>query len=160
MTMGWELKHSVVAQADRQTVWQFYSNLDNMARLEGDAVESISLDGPFRTGARGTTRMKGQPPTYWRLAEVRPPERSVTEIELNEAVLRFTWTFDELPDGRTRLSQHLVLEGPGAAAYAPVMEEHFTGNVAKGMERLVQEIEKAAATGTSGQPARNRGSTA
>jgi hypothetical protein len=146
--MCWELRHSIVAQADRQTVWAFHSNIDNMARLEGDAVESITLDGPFQAGAKGTTRMKGQPPTHWRLAEVSPPGRSVTEIELNEAVLRITWTFDELPDGRTRLSQHMVLDGPGAAAYVPLVQEHLAGNVAKGMERLAREIGKSAAGDT------------
>jgi hypothetical protein len=38
-------------------------------------------------------------------------------MELTEAVLRFTWTYEDLPDGRTRLNQHIALEGPGAEAY-------------------------------------------
>src|SRR4051812_22054395 len=115
--MTWELKQSVVANANLQTAWKFHSNIDNMARIEGGSVESITLDGPFRAGSRGTTKRAGQEPLHWRLAEVEPPVRSVTELELTGAVLRFTWTFDELPDGRTRLSQHIALDGPGAGAY-------------------------------------------
>jgi uncharacterized protein YndB with AHSA1/START domain len=145
MTMSWELKHSVIANANRQTVWEFISNVENLARIEGDAVESITLDGPFQTGTRGTTRMPGQEPTHWRLVEVEPPERTVTEIELNDAVVRVTWTYEEVPDGRTRLSQHMVLEGPGAQAYVPVMEQHFAPNLGKGMERLAEEIARSAA---------------
>jgi uncharacterized protein YndB with AHSA1/START domain len=145
MTMSWELKHSVIANANRQTVWEFISNVENLARIEGDAVESITLDGPFQTGTRGTTRMPGQEPTHWRLVEVEPPERTVTEIELNDAVVRITWTYEEVPDGRTRLSQHMVLEGPGAQAYVPVMEQHFAPNLGKGMERLAEEIARSAA---------------
>ncbi len=58
--------------------------------------------------------MRDQDPTHWRLVEVKPPEGTVTEVELTEAVVRITWTFEELSDDRTRLSQHMVLEGPGA----------------------------------------------
>ncbi len=63
--MSWELKHSVIANANRQTVWEFVSNIDNLARVEGDAVESMTLDGPFQAGTRGTTKMRGQEPTHW-----------------------------------------------------------------------------------------------
>jgi hypothetical protein len=144
--MFWELKHSVITNANRQKVWEFVSNIDNLARIEGDAVESMTLDGPYEAGSQGTTKMRGQEPIHWRLAEVERPRRSVTEMELIEAVVRFTWTYEELPDGRTHLSQHIELEGPGAEAYVPFMEEHFVGNLPKGMERLAEEIAKYAAS--------------
>jgi uncharacterized protein YndB with AHSA1/START domain len=145
MTMSWELKHSVIANANRETVWEFISNIENLARLEGDAVESITLDGPFQAGTKGTTKMPGQAPTHWRLVEVEPPERTVTEIDLNDAVVRFTWTYEEMPGSRTRMSQHMELEGPGAQAYVPVMDQHFAPNLGKGMERLAAEIAGSAA---------------
>jgi uncharacterized protein YndB with AHSA1/START domain len=144
MSMSWEWKHSIIANTNRETVWEFVSNIDNLARVEGDAVESMTLDGPFQAGTRGTTKMRGQEPTHWRLVEVKPPERVVTEVALTEAVVRFTWTYEELTDGRTRLSQHIVLEGPGAEAYIPVMEEYFAPNVGKGMEKLAEEIARYA----------------
>ena len=143
--MSWELKHSVIANANRQTVWEFVSNIDNLARIEGDAVESITLDGPYQAGSKGTTKMQGQEPIHWRLADVEPPRRSVTEMELTGAVVRFNWTYEELPDGRTRLSQHIVLEGPGAEAYVPFMEEHIAGNLPQGMQRLAEEVARYAA---------------
>jgi uncharacterized protein YndB with AHSA1/START domain len=145
MTMSWELKHSVIANACRQTVWEFVSNIDNLALVEGDAVESMTLDGPFKAGARGMTKMRGQEPTHWRLAEVEPPERAVYEMELPGAVVHFTWTYEELTDDRTSLSQRIVLGGPGAEAYVSVMEEHFAPNVGKGMERIAEEIARYAA---------------
>jgi hypothetical protein len=145
MTMSWELKDSVIANANRQTVWEFVSNIDNLARIEGDAVESMTLDGPYQAGTKGATKMRGQEPTYWRLVEVEPPGRTVTELELTDAVVRFTWTYEELPDNRTRLSQHMVLKGPGAEAYVPFMEEHFAGNIPKGMEKLAEEDARYAA---------------
>jgi hypothetical protein len=143
--MPWELKHSVIADARRQTVWEFVSDIGNLVRVEGDAVESMTLDGPFQAGTKGATKMRGQEPTHWRLAEVKPPERAVYEMELAGAVVHFTWTYEELPDGRTRLSQHITLGGPGAESYVPIMEQHFAPNVGKGMEKLAEEIAKYAA---------------
>jgi hypothetical protein len=145
MIMKWELKHSVIANADRQTVWEFVSNIDNLARFEGDAVESMTLDGPFQAGTKGTTKMRGQLPTKWELVVVKPPERTLTKLELPDAVVCFAWTYEELPDGRTRLSQHILLEGPKAEAYVPVMEEHFAPNLRPGMSKLAEEIERYAA---------------
>jgi hypothetical protein len=145
MSMSWELEHSVIADADRRTVWEFISDVDNLARVEGDAVVSMTRDGPFQTGTTGATKMRGQEPTHWRLVEVKPLERAVTEVELTEAVVRFAWTYEEMTDGRTRLSQHIVLEGPCAESYVPVMEQHFAPNVGKGMEKLAEEIARYAA---------------
>ena len=109
--MPWELKHSVIADAPRQTVWEFVSQIDNLARVKGDAVESMTLDGPFQAGTKGTTKMRGQEPTHWRLAEVKPPERAIYEMELTEAVVHFTWTYEEWSDGRTRLSASVHASG-------------------------------------------------
>ena len=143
--MPWELKHAVIADAPRQKVWEFVSNIDKLAGVEGDAVESMTLDGPFQAGTKGTTKMRGQEPTRWRLVEVKPPERVIYEMELTEAVLHFTWTYEELADGRTRLSQHITLGGPGAESYVPIMEQSLAPNVGKGMEKLAAEIAKYAA---------------
>lgn len=142
--MTWELKHSVIANANRQAVWAWHSNVDNWARFEGDAVESITLDGPFQAGTRITTKMPGQEPRYSTLTEVEPPDHSVIQMELPDAVLRFAWTFEKLSDRQTRLTQHITLEGRSAEAYVPMMEEFFAPNIEKGMERIAEEIARQA----------------
>jgi uncharacterized protein YndB with AHSA1/START domain len=138
--MPWELKHSVIADAPRETVWEFVSDIDNLARVEGDAVESMTLDGPFQAGTRGATKVRGQEPTHWRLTVVEPPERATYEMELSGAVLRFAWTYEDLTGGRTRMSQHIMLEGPGAGAYVPLVEQYLAPNAVQGMERLAEEV--------------------
>ncbi|HKA21591.1 MAG TPA: SRPBCC family protein [Blastocatellia bacterium] len=142
--MTWELKHSVIANASLQMVWAWHSNVDNWARFEGDAVESITLDGPFQAGTRITTKMPGQEPRISTLTEVEPPGRSVIQMELPEAVLRFAWTFEELSDSQTRMTQHITLEGPNAEAYVATMEEFFAPNIGKGMARIAEEIARQA----------------
>jgi hypothetical protein len=56
----------------------------------------MTIGGPFQTGTRGTTEMRGQEPTDWRLVEVKPPERSVTEVGLAGAEVRFILTYEEV----------------------------------------------------------------
>ena len=137
--MTWELKHSVIAEVNRQTAWAFYSNIDNWRRIEGDSTQ-FEVDGPFQTGTHITAKAHGQDPRHSTLTEVEPPARVVVQMDLNEAVLRFTWTFEELPDNRTRLTQHVLLEGPGAQGYVPIMEEYLSRNIGKGMEKLAEEM--------------------
>ena len=140
--MDWELKHSVIADVGCQAAWAWYSNVDNWIRLEGAGVESITLDGPFQAGTHITTKMPGQEPTCSTLIEVEPPKRVVTEIILNDAVLHFTWTFDALSDKQTRLTQCMVLDGPNSHTYVPIMEQYFAPNIAKGMQRMAEEMAK------------------
>jgi len=79
------------------------------------------------------------------LAEVEPPERVVYEMGLTGAVVHFTWTSEDLADGRTRLSQQITLDGPGAEAYAPAMEANLAPNFGQGMEKLAEEVARYAA---------------
>jgi len=137
--MNWELKHSVIAGVNRQTAWAFYSNIDNWRRLEGESTQ-FEVDGPFQTGTHITAKAHGQDPRYSTLIDVEAPRRVVIQMDLNEAVLRFTWTFEELPDDRTRLTQHVLLEGPATEGYIPLMEEYLSANIGKGMERLAEEM--------------------
>ena len=142
--MIWEAKHSVIADVDRTTVWAWHSNVDNWVRLEGNAVESITVDGPFQAGTHITTKMPGQEPYSSTLIVVEPPRHTVIEMKLSEAVLRFEWTFEELAEKQTRLTQHVMLEGPNAEVYVPLMEQHIAPNMGKGMERIAGEMVKLA----------------
>jgi len=142
--MIWETKHSVIADVDRSTAWAWHSNVDNWVRFEGNAVESITLDGPFEAGTHITTKMPGQEPHSATLIVVEPPFHTLIEMQLVDALLHFDWTFEELADNRTGLTQHVVLDGPNGAAYLPLMEQHFAPNMAKGMERIAAEMVKHA----------------
>ena len=146
--MIWEAKHSVIADVDRTTVWAWHSNVDNWVRLEGNAVESITVDGPFQAGTHITTKMPGREPYSSTLIVVEPPRHTVIEMKLSEAVLRFEWTFEELAEKQTRLTQHVMLEGPNAEAYVPLMEQHIAPNMGKGMERIAGEMVKLASRDT------------
>jgi hypothetical protein len=133
--------HSLIANVPRQFAWQYYANVDNWARHEGESVEFITLDGPFQTGARGVTKMKGQEPRHWILKEVIPPEKSVTEVGLPDAVMLFTWTFKEKNEEQTIITQEIELKGPGADQYSAMLEI-FAANLEEGMSKFVDRLNR------------------
>jgi hypothetical protein len=111
-----------------------------------DPPATFELDGPFMAGSRGTTRISGQEPRRWQLAEVNPLESYVLETELDRAAISFEWRFDLLARG-TRLTQHIVLKGENAAAYVSQVQAAFTSSLAAGMSKIISAIEQAEADG-------------
>ncbi len=139
----WQFEHSVVANAPREVAWRFWANVDNWARLEGDAVESITLHGPFQTGTLGTTKMPGQEPKQWTLVEVTSPERTVIEMALPDAVFRSQWRFNELSAHRTRITQRMTLSGERAQVYVGTVAPAFESGAPQGMSKLAAAIARS-----------------
>jgi hypothetical protein len=67
------------------------------------------------------------------------------EMALDRAALLFEWRFDGLVDGRTRLTQHMVLKGENAAAYVAQVQSAFTSSLAAGMNKIAAAMERAEA---------------
>jgi len=137
--VAWEIEHSVETSASPAFAWTYMSNVENW----DDPPAQFKLDGPFATGSRGATHMPGQEPLHWTLREVSPPDSYTIEGQLDRAVMLVQWQFSGLPDGRTLLKQHILLEGENAAAYLPGVAEAFTANLAPGMERIAAAIGQA-----------------
>ena len=57
------------------------------------------------------------------------------------------WSFDELGDTRTRLTQHITLKGPSAGQYRSEIEALFTPNIGSGMGKLARDMSHADGTG-------------
>ena len=52
--------------------------------------------------------MPGQEPLHWFIREVNPPDAAI-EMQLEGATVSFEWRLVGLADGRTRLTQRIVL---------------------------------------------------
>ena len=139
---AWETHHSVETGATPSFAWTFMSNVANW----DDPPAQFHLEGPFVSRASGTTRMPGQPPRHWHLADVTPMQSYTIEFPLNNATLSFEWTFHPL-SGRTRLTQHIRLSGENAAEYLVMVQQAFGSNLAPGMERIAASIDRAYASG-------------
>ena len=136
---AWETTHSVVANVSPACAWSYMTNVANW----DDPPAIFELDGPFAAGSQGATRMPDQEPRRWRLIEVRPMTSYTIETALEGAAMTFEWTFTGLTEETTRLTQRISLTGENAAAYADQVRMAFGPNLAPGMRRIADAMERA-----------------
>jgi Polyketide cyclase / dehydrase and lipid transport len=139
--MAWEFVHAVDCPVSREFAWRFWSNVENW--LLDTSAESVTLEGPFAAGTRGTTKPRGLDPLNWQLTEVDEGHNAVIEIDLPGAVARFRWEFAELSNMVTRITQRVAIEGERAEDYMAGAAELEKG-IPEGMQMLAAEIVKAA----------------
>jgi polyketide cyclase/dehydrase/lipid transport protein len=135
----WQAEHSVETLASPDFAWACMADV----AYWDDPPAQFRLEGSFVTGGRGTTEMPGQPPRRWQLRDVQPIESYTIEFSLDRAVLSFVWRFRGLPDGRTRLTQRIVLEGENASAYLTDVQQAFTSSLAAGMNKIAATMNQA-----------------
>ncbi len=139
--IGWEIAHSVETDASPAFAWTYWTNVANW----DDPPAEFELVGPFGAGSRGTTRMPGQEPWHWLIREVSPMKSFILETLLDRAAMSFEWRFEALADGRTRLTQHIVLLGENAAAYVAQVRGAFTSSLPAGMNKIAAAMGRAEA---------------
>lgn len=145
--IAWEMTYSVETDASPAFAWNYWTNIQNWS----DPPAKFELDGPFVSGSRGTTRLPGQEPVQWIIQEVAPPKAAIIALELHGAAVLFHWRFEGLPDGRTRITQRVALQGQNAGAYSSQVESTFTANLPDGMKKIATAMANSAATCSGSQ---------
>jgi hypothetical protein len=135
----WETSYAVETDADLDFAWKYWCDVRNW----DDPPATFELKGPFVAGAQGVTHTPGQPSITWFIREVTPGEAATIEVPADGAAMVFEWHFAETREGRTRITQRVVLRGERAGAYlefAKIFEKNLPG----GMKRMAAAIETAA----------------
>ena len=137
--VAWQTVHSTETTASPEFAWAYMTDVTNWE----DPPAKFRLEGPFADGACGTTEIPGQPSRSWRLCDIQPLESYTIELSLDRAALTFTWQVTGLPNGRTRLTQHIALLGENAASYLADIQQAFSATLAAGMNRIAITLDKA-----------------
>jgi hypothetical protein len=145
MTTGlWEITHTVETSASPGLAWNYWTNVAHW----DDPPAEFALEGPFAPGSRGTTRLPGQEPLSWVIREVAAPNSATIELKVGEGVsIFFKWRVDGLDDGRTRLTQRIMLAGEKADAFLDQAKAAFSTSPADGMRRLAAAMAEAERSG-------------
>jgi hypothetical protein len=61
-------------------------------------------------------------------------------MPLAQAVLSFEWRFDDLRDGRTRISQRITPEGENSQVYRSQLASAFATNLPAGMNKIARAM--------------------
>jgi hypothetical protein len=142
--IAWETRHSVEAKANVEFAWRYWTDVRNW----DDPPARFEFAGPFVTGARGLTHLPGQAPIEWFVRDVAPGTEASVEIPVDGATMLFRWRFEPTGEGRTQLTQRIILRGEKAGnylSYAKALEE----NLPVGMKKMASAIEAALAETTN-----------
>jgi hypothetical protein len=134
-----QLEHSVEAEVTPLFAWNWRTDIKNW----DDPPAQFQLDGPFANGSWGTTRLPGQEPIRWQIRDVRLGTSFIIEMPLDRAVLSFAWVFDAMSNGRTRITQRIVLAGDNATAYVDEVRASFASTLPDGMKRIADALVRA-----------------
>jgi Polyketide cyclase / dehydrase and lipid transport len=141
---AWEQEESVEVKAEPAFAFDYWTG---EAWASDPGIEGREIDGPYRTGARGVTHLADGGTVSWRLADVDPDHKSVIEIDLPEATLRFELRFDGRAGGGTLITQRISIFGPRAAEHREGLEAGFGPNLRQGMLRIARQLDEAASRG-------------
>ena len=134
---NWEFEHVAECNAPRQFCWRYWTDIANW----DDPPARFSLEGSFADGSRITTELPGRTLVSV-IRDVREGRAATIEIGLPNALFSFHWSFDDVDEKRTRISQRLVLSGEDAAIFldqAKVMGK----NAPQGLKKLIAAMERA-----------------
>jgi len=84
----WLLDRAEVADAALAFVWQYQTDISHWS----DPPARFELDGPFESGAHGTTRVRERDSVHWTLRDVEPQQSYTIESVLDGAVLPCRWS--------------------------------------------------------------------
>jgi hypothetical protein len=135
-----QLEASVEAEVSPSFAWSWRTDINNW----DDPPAQFQLDGPFASGSWGTTVLPGRPALRWQIRDVEPGKSFVIDMLLERAVLSFQWFFDAVSNGRTRITQRIVLSGDNAAAYTNDVQASFGATLRDGMKRIADAMASAA----------------
>jgi uncharacterized protein YndB with AHSA1/START domain len=138
-SLAFTFQHAVDTSASPEAVWRLYSDVATWPQWD-DAVERVTLDGPFEPGAVGAFKLHGQDPLEFRLLEVEQQRGFMDETSIPGGVVRFRHRIDPLDDGQVRLTHAVEIEAP-----APVAQQIgalITAGVPETMIRLAELAEE------------------
>jgi hypothetical protein len=135
----WEMRYAAEADADLEFAWNYWSNVRNW----DDPPARFELEGAFADGARGSTWVGEELTMHWVVRNVKAGESATIEVQLDGAVMAFTWGLEAIGDGRTRLTQRAVLSGEKAQALVEQAKGLET-TLPQGMRKLAAAIGAAA----------------
>jgi len=135
----WECQCSIEVDVPVAFAWAHMTDIRNW----NDPPAEFGLEGPFVEGARGTTRMPGQPPIHWTIRDVEPGRAYTIEGDslLDGAVLLAHWRFDPRSECTATLTQRLELRGEHGAASVDEIKAAFETNLEPGVRRIARTME-------------------
>ena len=139
--MTWEFEHSIVTSAKKQIIWELYSRVESWT-IWDHGIESVSLGGEFKEGVNGKIKSEGQELLSYKITLANPDKGFSDETVIDNlgAKIEFIHTFSSLPDGKTQLTNHIIVNCPDKEE----MEKEIGNGISSGVPKTMDNVARTA----------------
>jgi Polyketide cyclase / dehydrase and lipid transport len=135
--MAWRFEHSTESSASPHDVWQRYRDVDHWCEWSQYGVEWSHIEGPFAVGTSGKSKPPKSPAMKFTLVVVEPDEFFASEAKMPGVRLRFEHMIEPMSGG-SRITHRVVLDGPLASLYVPLVRKGVEKGLPDGVDRLAE----------------------
>lgn len=128
-------EETLTAPADAAKIWELYSDVSRWPDWN-EAINSVSLDGPFASGSSGSIQVLIAPPLGFTLENVEAGERFDIVASLGDLKVTMQQLLRDDGDGECTLKHALILEGANEAMLQTI-GEMLSGNIPESMRKLI-----------------------
>jgi hypothetical protein len=130
--------------ATPEAIWGLWADVPNRTRWD-DALERITLEGPFQSGAAGSVKLQGQPERRFEVVQCVPPQAYTDRFFLPlGAKMDWAHTISEA-DGERAVTFDVSVTGPTALLLAPVLSRILRRELPSTLDKLIAVAERTGA---------------
>jgi hypothetical protein len=146
----WTTEHSTETELGAPEIWQALSDLHHGVALDADS-DRFELHGPFAVGTELTVTPQGQDSFRSVITELAENRVYADRTGFGGLVLTFRHTLAPLPDGGTRVTHQLVIDGSGADEAAPELGPQISADFPAAMDALLAAARRSGGGSGSGR---------
>ena len=130
--------------ATPEAIWGLWADVPNRTRWD-DALERITLEGRFQSGAVGIVKLRGQPERRFEVVQCVPP-RAYTDRFFLPLGAKIDWahTISEA-DGEHAVTFDVSVTGPTSPLLAPVLRRILRRELPPTVDKLIALAERTGA---------------
>jgi hypothetical protein len=137
----WSFEFGQPTSAEPEAVWRLWSDVSAWPQWDVD-LDTVTLDGDFVTGARGSLQPKGMDPFPFTITRAEPGRGYTDQTPLPGAVLRFEHDLLDAEEGLV-IRQRVTMEGPAANEWFEQLGGKIVLDVPAALARLAARAEQA-----------------
>ena len=136
----WSTEYAAETSAPPQAVWAALRDLHSGTRLS-ERSDAFELHGPFAAGTEVSVTPQGQETFRSVIIELDEPCVYADQTEFGDVTLVFRHVLAGLPDGGTRVTHQLRIDGPGAEQAGPELGPQISEDFPAAMADLLAAAE-------------------
>jgi len=134
------IEHTVETKASAAAIWHVWQDVCNWKTWD-HGLKFSQIDGPFKTGTKGTLKPKDGPLVKTHLILVEPMKRFIDEAKLPLARIIVFHSLKEA-DGKTYVTHHIEMKGLLAFFFAYIIGRNMQKNLPQEMQAMVKKAEE------------------